>query len=426
MPIMDHKRLGKLIKKSLGGDERAFQMFYECTAKFQYYRILQMIDNTSDADDALQEAYFLLYQRLDRIGDPASAVAYLNKLSYNVCLNYHKTTSRRHSRMSGLEMAEGLPDHKGDPQELLLKADNSSRIQKAILALPTQECDVIMLRYLQKLTLKETADAMNISFSKVRRLQQSAKDLLKKELKRKGLMSLLPLFPTAGKNLGQIIESQINVPALSSQSSPSANITVPNPPAVHFSSLLVKSAAAAVGAGVVVSFTANYASSPPTIEKIHVPAVYTRAPADLSVTVKGRMPVASCEIKFNGQSLTGSVSKGDRYHFAVEKNGRYTVIAKNNSGKTVTKRININCFDENHPEAVSVQLKEGRFLVKLHDGESGIDENSIYYLTASGEKVYPEKFDIQSMTALFPAKDGKSTLYFSDKAGNESSAQLNY
>ena len=426
MPIMDHKKLGKLIKKSLNGDERAFQMFYECTAKFQYYRILQMIDNRSEADDALQEAYLLLYQRLDRIGDPASAVAYLNKLSYHVCLNHHKTTSRRQRRMSGLDMVEGLPDQKGDPQELLLKADTSSQIQKAIMALPPQECDVLMLRYLQKLTLKETADAMNISFSKVRRLQQSAKDLLKKELNRKGLMALFPLLPAAGKNLGEIIESQITIPAPNLQASRTANISAPNPSTAHFSSYLVKSVAGAAGAGVLVSGAVSYISPPPGIEDIQIPAVYSKAPADLYVTVKSRMPVASCDIRFKGRSLPGSAGKEDRYHFAIGENGEYTVIVKNNSGKTASEKIRVDCFDEVHPKAVSVQLKEGRFLVKLYDGESGIDEDSIYYLTDSGEKVYPEIIDIQSMTALFPAKDGESTLYFSDKSGNESSARLNY
>lgn len=424
MAILNHHKLGNLIKKSLNGDEQAFQRFYECTAKYQYYRILQMIGNPSDANDALQETYLLLYQRLNRIGDPASAVAYLNKLAYHVCLNQSRVTNRRERRISGLDILDELPDRKDDPQELLLNADSSNEIQQAIQELPAQERLVLVLRYVQKLTLKETADIMNVSFSKVRRLQQSAKELLKEDLDRKGLFALIPILPTVGRSMAQMIEKQITVPAFSNGSfhgHPAAH-----PPSAHFSSVLAKSALAAAGTGILVSGAVNFTSSPPSIQNVQLPSAYVSDTAFLSVTASGQVPVASCELRYKGETIAGEVRPGNSYVFPLKENGSYTIIAKNNSGKSTEKEVQVNCFDETYPKAEDAQLRDGRFLVKLYDGESGIDEKSVYYLTSAGEKIFPDRIDTGTMTVSFTAKKGENTLYFSDKAGNESEALLNY
>lgn len=444
--ILNHKKLGSLIEKSKNGDEAAFQEFYECTAKFQYYRIRQILSNPADANDALQETYLLLYQRLDRIGDPTATVAYLNKLAYHVCLNHSRSNSRKERRLTELDNLENLPEKKGNPEELLLQADNANEIQKAIMELPDRERDVLILRFVQNLTLKQTAEAMKLSFSTVRRIQDSARKLLRKDLERKGLMAILPVLPIAGKNLAAMIEEQVTVPAAPETFNPlgktSASQTLksqtlegpvleasalePAAGSLSFSSFLVKGVLAAAGTGLIISGAVNYLSSPPTIEAVHVPKAYAMAPAPVTVKAPSRLPVESCELKLEGKSFLGRAADGDLYQFSLSKNGTYTLVVKNNSGKYVERELVINCFDEGYPKAQSVKLKDKRFYVKLFDGESGIDENSVYYVTADGKRISPEYIDHSTMTAVFPATRGTNTLHFSDKCGNESVARLDY
>ena len=426
MTLLEHKKLGKLIQECRSGDEQAFQKFYEHTAQVQYYQIRQMVKNSTDAMDALQETYLLLFKNIHNIKNPSTIVAYLNTLSYHVCQNHFRVTNRRERRISNLEAMEDIPSENADPQEVILQADKSNQIQEAILSLSEQERLVITMRYLQKMTLKETADALKLSYAKVRRLQQSAKENLKELLNLKGISALLPIFPNAAKELGHMIKEQISVPRFSSDRINQTGLSAPSAPCPSFTSFALKGAAAVAVPGVLICGSIAANSPAPEIISINVPASYAGRPAVVSVTSKSSLPIASCILKNDKASLSGEAGTGNQYSFEISRNGSYTLILKNTAGKTASKKIRIDCFDAIYPTAKSVRLKGKTFIVKFHDGESGIDEQSIYYDTSSGEKIYPKSFDRQTMTAVFRAVKGSHTLHFSDRSGNKSSALLKF
>lgn len=426
MTLLDHKKLGELIQECRSGNEQAFQQFYEHTAQVQYYQIRQMVKNPSDAMDALQETYLLLYKNINNIKNTNTIIAYLNTLSYHVCQNHFRVTSRRERRISGLETMEEIPDHSDDPQEVLLRVDKSSQICEAILSLSAEERLVLSMRYMQKLTLRETAVSMKLSYAKVRRLQQSAKKHLREKLELKGIFALFPILPTAGRNLLKMLEKQISLPIFTPNADKVSRISVPSEPAASFSSLLAKGAIAVTVSGAIVCGTVALITSPPEISAVHKPELYTGASTAVIVDTDSKLPLALCIMKNKGEEFPGKSVTGGQYSFNISKNGDYTLILKNTAGKTASKKIRIDCFDEIYPTAKSVRLKGKTFIVKFHDGESGIDEQSIYYDTSSGEKIYPKSFDRQTMTAVFRAVKGSHTLHFSDRSGNKSSALLKF
>lgn len=434
MTLLDHKKLGKLILASRDGDTKAFQKFYEHTAPVQYYQILQMVENPNDASDVLQETYMLLYQNMSKLRDPSSVVAYLNKLSYYICKNQSRSTIRRERRISKLEDAESVFNSEGDPQEVFLRTDHSSQVRKAILELQPQERLVLTMRYLQKMTLQETADAMELSYAKVRRLQHSAKEHLKDILGRKGLYALLPVLPGFAKELGSMIEAQSALPVLAPPAGTSAapetsgasSTAVPSPNSVSFLQILAKGALITISAGAVVGGAAGLVSSPPEIRDIKLPEKYADAPALLTIQVGSTLTLTECYLQKEGRTYSGQAKGNGRYEFSLSENGSYTLHLKNKSGKTAEKTVAVDSFDETYPVAQSLLIQGGQFIVSFSDGESGIDEESIYYITTEGQMVYPERMDAQTLTAFFPIEKGENTLYFSDKAGNQSNAVLKY
>lgn len=428
MKLLDHKKLGKLILASRDGDHNAFQEFYNNTAPVQYYQILQMVKDPAEACDALQETYLLLYQNLNQIREPSTIVAYLNKLSYYTCKNLIRVTSNREHRQANLEDASRISIPGADPQEVVLKSDDSSRIRKAIMELPTDEKLVLTMRYLQKLTLRETAASMGISYAKVQRLQKAAKEHLKQVLNKKGLLILLPIAPGLTKELGSMIQAPGNLPELS-HSTDTVNhvpeITM-SPPSPALTSILSKGALIAAGVGITGSIVTSQVISAPIVKEVEQPEQYAEAPSTLTVRTSSTRAVTDCRLSKGQTSWDGDPMGNGVYTFAISENGSYTLYLENTGGKISKKKINVTCFDEKYPEITSFKIEKGKFIVNFHDGESGMDYDTLYYTSRDGKRIMPEKIDPASGLAVFPAQKGRNILHYSDLASNECESDLEY
>ena len=430
MKLLDHKKLGKLILDSRNGDHDAFQEFYNNTAPVQYYQILQMVKNPAEASDALQETYLLLYKNLNQIREPSTVIAYLNKLSYYTCKNLIRVTANREHRQANLEDASHLSVPEADPQEVILKSDDSSRIRKAIMELPADEKLVLTMRYLQKLTLRETAAAMGISYAKVQRLQKAAKEHLRNVLNKKGLLILLPIAPELTKELGGMVPDPGNIPELSQTTDtatlkPAPKIAV-SPPSPALTSILAKGALIAAGAGITGSIVTSQVISAPIVKEVEQPEQYAEAPSTLTVRTSSTRAVTDCRLSKGQTSWDGDPVGNGVYTFAISENGSYTLYLENTGGKISKKKINVTCFDEKYPEVTSFKIEKGKFIVNFHDGESGMDYDTLYYTSRDGKRIMPEKIDPASGLAVFPAQKGRNILHYSDLAGNECESDLEY
>lgn len=466
MTLLDHKKLGKLIVASRNGDEKAFQEFYSHTAPVQYYQILQMVKNPTEAHDALQETYFLLYQNLNEIRNPSAVVAYLNKLSYYTCKNLARVTANREMRQVKLEDVGELSSPNNDPQEVVIKSDESNRIRETILGLPKEEKLVLTMRYLQKLTLRQTAEAMGISYAKVQRLQKAAKEHLRRVLEEKGLMAALPfahiisgeleaMMPRLlengeGKELADVWklmkssedsgglqmsekngspskEQASNGNGSSSRMGNQASTSpIPKPPAPGLTPMLIKGALIAVGIGAAGSVVMKQTVPAPVIEQVELPKQFAKKPAAVTVRIKSRQSISECRLSDGQRAFAGHNEGNGVYSFSVGGNGRYRLFVKNTGGKTAERMIDVTCFDEEYPTVTSFETRDGKFFVRLSDVGSGIDYNSIYYTTPAGEKVLPTAADPATGNVVFFAGAGANVLHFADVSGNECETDMEY
>ena len=78
MKTYSHAELGELARRAAAGDRTAFDRLYAATARFQYYRILQMVGSAQVAEDLLQQTYLHLWQKIAEIDPPELVAAYLS------------------------------------------------------------------------------------------------------------------------------------------------------------------------------------------------------------------------------------------------------------------------------------------------------------------------------------------------------------
>ena len=164
MADFNHAYIGRLVQKSQKGDSDAFAELYAITYQHTYNYAAHYLRDTNLAQDALQETYILALRNISGIKEPALFVAWLNQICFRVCYDM-KRKNRQEDRTE--------------------EADEASRLKDAVMSLPFNEQQVVVMRYYNDMKLEDIASALGCSRSSVKRYLISARERLN-EMLRKG------------------------------------------------------------------------------------------------------------------------------------------------------------------------------------------------------------------------------------------------
>lgn len=127
------------------------------------------------AEDAAQETFLKAFRKLDSFRGDCRELTWLTGIAINVCRDFLRTAwLRRVDRNIDISL---LPE--------CAQADEyrDSTVLAEVMRLPARLREVILLRYYQEMSLKETADALNLGISTVKQRQKKANDILRERLK---------------------------------------------------------------------------------------------------------------------------------------------------------------------------------------------------------------------------------------------------
>ena len=134
-----------------------------------------MLRDEELAKDAVQETFIKMYQTMDAFRGECSEKTYLMRIAMNTCRDMHRSAWFR--RIDRRVTPETLP-------EPASQAD-SERIELtlAIMQLPKQLREITLLYYYQDMTMREVAQALNVSVSTVSKRLERAQAKLRARLK---------------------------------------------------------------------------------------------------------------------------------------------------------------------------------------------------------------------------------------------------
>jgi RNA polymerase sigma-70 factor, ECF subfamily len=142
-----------------------------------------------DADDALSTAMLKTWELLPAQAESLVSVrAWLVRLTYNVCMDFHREQQRR-ARLS-LELGEPAPLlseppwGRHSPEEALLRRELSARVRRAIGGLPAPLREPVLLRFFREMPHRDIALELKLSSDNVRKRLQYARDILGRRLER--------------------------------------------------------------------------------------------------------------------------------------------------------------------------------------------------------------------------------------------------
>ncbi len=149
--------------------------------------------------------------------------------------------------------------------------------------------------------------------------------------------------------------------------------------------------------------------------------------SEVSFTVSSLLPVKELNVSLESEPLEYTKS-GKGYSCTVDKNGTLTIEAKSLNGMTKSVYTDINQLDDSAPsiDESSISYSRGELSFTIADTLSGVNYDSIYGTTDTGERVEVQNYDTGtgSVTMLLPKTAEYVELNFEDMVGNAGTGKV--
>jgi RNA polymerase sigma-70 factor, ECF subfamily len=143
------------VARCLSGDAGGFEVLVARYQRVLFTVALRLTGNYEDARDATQNAFVRAFERLDTYDPSRRFFSWLYRIAMNESLNL-----RRAQR--SYEPVDPRLEAGGSPADGVEAAEVSQRIQTALLKIPDEQREVVVLRHFGELSYQEIAEALRI------------------------------------------------------------------------------------------------------------------------------------------------------------------------------------------------------------------------------------------------------------------------
>ena len=154
-----------LIKLTLAGQTECFTVLTNRHLPAVRRRIGSIIPNTTDADDLLQEVLMKVWRHLSTFRSESSFRTWLTRVAINEALQYRRDHYRPFWGSGDLD---ALASPNESPLQSLTRAEITQVVRKAVVGLPAKYRQAVILRHLDQLSLRETAQCLQSSIPAVK------------------------------------------------------------------------------------------------------------------------------------------------------------------------------------------------------------------------------------------------------------------
>lgn len=171
----------QLVQRALGGDLDAFETLYERYSESVFRSVQAVVRDRAASEDLLQECFVRAYRNLHRVDQTVDSLApWLHRIALNLA---YSRVSRRNPLLPGWEvMANILASSRFAPENLAEDAELQQAVWDAIDSLDDKYRLVIVLYYLQELSLGEIAERLEMPTGTVKSRLFYARQLLRRVL----------------------------------------------------------------------------------------------------------------------------------------------------------------------------------------------------------------------------------------------------
>jgi RNA polymerase sigma-70 factor, ECF subfamily len=152
---------------------------------------LAQLQNSSDAEDAVQEALIKAGRNAQTFRSESSEYTWVVRILINHCHDVQRKVSRRQKREVAGEILEQkgtqIPDTRSSAHENIELSEMSRHLMEAVNELGQNYQPLILMRYFEDMSYEAIAEALEINLGTVKSRMNQAKTLLKDKLVKRGI-----------------------------------------------------------------------------------------------------------------------------------------------------------------------------------------------------------------------------------------------
>ena len=156
----------ELVSKAQTGSRRCFEELVHRYSHRLFYFLRAKVTSDEDTEDLVQETFLKTYRNINRFDLNYKFSTWLYTTAARLAISFY----RKKRLNEGLSV---FNPSSPDPQEQLLREEDSENLWNIAQSLQSNQYQVLWLRYMEELSLKEIAVVMKKNRVHVRRLIQS-------------------------------------------------------------------------------------------------------------------------------------------------------------------------------------------------------------------------------------------------------------
>jgi RNA polymerase sigma-70 factor, ECF subfamily len=202
-----------LVRRVVAGDAAAFELVMRRHNRRLFRLARATLRDDAEAEDALQEAYLTAHRALPGFRGEASLATWLSRLVTNECLDRLRKRARRDNIFpigsleaeNDMEFAMTESQASASPDQMLLRAQVRSLLERKLDALPASFRCVFVLRAVEELSVEETAQSLGIAEATVRSRHFRARSLLRESLAQEIDLAERDLYEFGGEHCNRVV-----------------------------------------------------------------------------------------------------------------------------------------------------------------------------------------------------------------------------
>jgi RNA polymerase sigma-70 factor (ECF subfamily) len=166
----------QLVQRAISLDTDAFGRLYDMYVDRVYKHIYYQVGNVMDAEDLTQQVFFKAWQAIDKYKRTASPfVAWLMTISHNLVVDFYRTKKNK----TYLEVEVTADESTQNPEQVAEARFEQKQLRTAILQLPKDQQQVILLRFVEGFRNPEVASILGKSEGAIRVILHRALAMLR-------------------------------------------------------------------------------------------------------------------------------------------------------------------------------------------------------------------------------------------------------
>lgn len=168
-----------LIERALGGDPKAFGRMVEVHGPYVARLAQRLLGWDPEVEDVVQDVFARAWQKRGQLREPDKLSGWLAAITVNTARS--RLRRRKIQRAFLLNMGrvrQAEPYEEAEAGESLEREEVGRQVREAVNALPQRDKEVLVLRYLEHMTVGEVAEALGLRVNAVEvRLHRARKRL---------------------------------------------------------------------------------------------------------------------------------------------------------------------------------------------------------------------------------------------------------